>query len=433
MRREFETMVIGAGQAGLSVSYYLKAARRDHVVFEQAEQAAESWRNHRWDSFTLNTPNWQSQLAGGEIPGADPDGFLGRDEVVAYFEKYERRNHLPVRYGVQVWAVTPASSAAGYIVKTSAGAFWAKNVVVATGLYQKPRIPGFAKSLSPHIQQVHSDGYRNPSSLVPGAVLVVGSAQSGAQIAEELYQSRRKVYLSVSGAGRVPRRYRGKDINWWHEQLGMYEKRVDQLASPRAKFASKPHISGNAGGHTLNLHQFASDGVSLLGRILGAQGAVLKIASDLHENLAKADQFAAELMEKIDRHIERNALVFPQEELPKLTSGFEQPEIRQLDLRQVEINSVVWATGYSFDFSMVQVAAFDGDGFPIQRRGVTDYPGLYFVGLPWLHTVKSGLLFGVSEDAAHIASHILRRENRQTFDPPLAGELVEVGREALSE
>ena len=411
MKRDFDTIVIGGGQAGLSVSYHLALRQQEHIVLEQASKAAEAWRNHRWDSFTLNTPNWQSQLQGADIPGKDPDGFLSRDELVAYFAKYIQQNQLPLRYGVRVTAVKAAEDgyAIEYAVKTTAAVFRAKNVVVATGLYQKPRIPRFNGTLAPEIQQLHSDAYRNPDSLPDGAVLVVGSAQSGAQIAEELYQSGRKVYLSVSRSGRVPRRYRGRDINSWSNTLGLYERTVDQLNSPREKFGGKPHISGTKGGHTLNLHQFASDGVTLLGRVTELDGVTLKVARDLHKNLASGDQFERNLVAGIDSYIGKRRLMIAPEILPRLTAGFEQPERDELDLRHAGIQSVIWATGYSFDFSMVRLPVLDADGYPIQQRGVTSFPGLYFLGLPWLHSARSGLLFGVSEDAAHVASHIISR------------------------
>ena len=405
---EYETVIIGGGQAGLSVSYYLKRGGRDHIVLEQAAQVANAWRNHRWDSFTLNTPNWQSQLPGTDIPGEDPDCFLTRSEIISYFEKYIQQNELPIWYGAHVLTVKAGRD--GYMVETTAGTFRARNVVVATGLYQKPRIPRFNGALSLDIRQLHSDFYRNPDSLPAGAVLVVGSAQSGAQIAEELYQSGRRVYLSVSRSGRVPRRYRGKDINWWSNAMGLYERTVDQLKYPREKFGSKPHISGTRGGHTLNLHQFAKDGVTLLGRVTELSGATVKLAQDLHKNLAAADEFEANLAARIDSYIKKHRLAAPQEILLQLTDGFEQPERDELDLRQVNVRSVIWATGYSFDFSMVRLPIFDADGYPIQKRGVTSYAGLYFLGLPWLHNAKSGLLFGVSEDAAHVASRVIYRE-----------------------
>jgi putative flavoprotein involved in K+ transport len=359
----------------------------------------------------LNNPNWQSQLQGAGIPGKDPDGFLSRDELVSYFEEYIRQNRLPIRYQTLVFSV--AAVADGYAVETTAGMFRAKNVVVATGVCQKPRIPRFRGALPPDIRQLHADSYRNPDSLPAGAVLVVGSAQSGAQIAEELYQSGRKVYLSLGRSGRVPRRYRGRDINWWRNALGLYERAVDQPTSLREKVGSYAHISGAQGGHTLNLHRFASDGVTLLGRVTELDGATVKLARDLHKNLAAADRWEANLVARIDSYIKMHELVIPQEMLPQLTAGFAQPERDMLDLRQAEVGSVIWATGYSFDFSMVRLPVFDADGYPSQRRGVTTYPGLYFVGLPWLHNAKSGLLFGVSEDAAHIAFHIINREKSE--------------------
>ena len=425
--KEIETLIVGGGQAGVSVSYYLKLRGRDNLVLEQAEQAANAWRNHRWDSFTLNTPNWQSQLHGGGMPGNDPDGYLTRDQVIAYFENYIEQNQLPVQYGVRVSAIKPSLS--GYSVETNAGSIRAKNVVVATGVYQQPRIPRFSGALSPNILQLHSDSYRNPDLLPPGAVLVVGSAQSGAQIAEELYQSGRKVYLSVSRSGRVPRRYRGRDVNWWSNALGLYDRTVGELKSSRERFDSKPHISGTRGGHTLNLHQFASDGVTLLGRVMELDGAKVRVAHDLHKNLAAADQFETNIAARIDRYVEEHGMAVPQEVLPKLTSGFEQPERDELDLKQANINSVVWATGYSFDFGLVRLPILDADGYPIQRRGVTAYPGLYFVGMPWLHNARSGLIFGVSEDAMYVASHISIRQLSEVFccaelsEPGLAYEI----------
>ena len=409
---EVETVIVGGGQAGLSVSYHLKLLERDHVVLEQAKQAANAWRNHRWDSFTLNTPNWQSQLQGGGMPGSHPDGFLTRDEVVVYFETYIKRNQLPVQYGIRVSAIKPSLS--GYSVETNAGCFRARNVVVATGVYQQPRIPRFTGALSQDILQLHSDSYRNPELLPTGAVLVVGSAQSGAQIAEELYQSGRRVYLSVSSSGRVPRRYRGKDVNWWSSALGMYDRTVGELKSPRDRFDAKPHISGTKGGHTINLHQFASHGVTLLGRVMELDFAKVRLARDLHKNLVAADQFEANVAARIDRYVEEHGVVVPQEVLPKLTAGFEQLERDELDLKQADINSVIWATGYSFDFSLVRLPILDADGYPIQQRGVTAYPGLYFVGMPWLHNARSGLIFGVSEDARYLASHISMRQLSET-------------------
>jgi putative flavoprotein involved in K+ transport len=222
--------------------------------------------------------------------------------------------------------------------------------------------------------------------------------------------------LSVSRAGRVPRRYRGKDTNWWHERIGDYERTADQLPSPAAKFASKPIISGTSGGHTLNLHQFARDGVTLLGRIQGLKDGKVTLVQDLRENLAHADKFEDDFTKKIDEFVVKNGLDAPPEVLPRLRDGYNAEQLSELNLSDANIKTVIWATGYNFDFRMVQLSIFDGDGYPIQKRGVTDYPGLYFVGLPWLHNARSGLLWGVAQDAAHIAS-VIEREAFQWLEP----------------
>lgn len=432
MTRYIETVIIGGGQAGLAVSYYLSQRDRPHVVLEQAAQAANAWRSHRWDSFTLNTPNWQSGLPGAELPGDHPDGFIAREQIVAYFENYVERFHLPVSYGVHVETVRPNEDGRGYVVDTNVGRFVADNVVIATGLYQKPKFPAISADFPPHVQQIHSDGYRNPQSLPEGAVLVVGSGQSGAQIAEELYQSGRKVYLSVSRAGRVPRRYRGKDANWWQDKMGTYKRTVDQLPTPHAKFAAKPQISGKDGGHTLNLHQFARDGVALLGRVLGVSKGTIMLAQDLKENLARADKFEADFAKSVDEFIGKNGMEAPVEELPVLRDGYSVEQRTELNLKDADITSVIWATGYSFDFGMVRLPVFDSDGYPIQKRGITDYPGLYFVGLPWLHNAKSGLIFGVAEDAAHLADSIEQQADHRRA-PCIAGRKSSVPAERDSE
>lgn len=404
-----ETIIIGGGQAGLVVSYYLTQNHRRHIVLEQAAAAVDAWRNRRWDSFTLNTPNWQSALPGAERPGSGPDGFLSREEIVSYFEDYVQRFRLPVHYNVRVESVEQNQTGTSYVVQTSSGLFEARNVVIATGLHQFPSIPSFSAYLPSSIKQIHSDHYRNPQSLPLGSVLVVGSAQSGAQIAEELNQAGRRVYLSTSRAGRVPRRYRGKDANLWQHEMGFYERTVDQLPSPKAKFASKPQISGKDGGHTISLHQFARDGIVLLGRAQAVRGSHLILAPDLKDNLARADKFEADFVKRVDEFIEANQIDAPEETLPDLRDGYQSTDPPELDLRAANITTVIWATGYKFDFSLVHLPILDSDGYPIQRRGVTAFPGLYFVGLPWLHNAKSGLIFGLAEDAARIAATIVER------------------------
>jgi putative flavoprotein involved in K+ transport len=407
MPTHVNTIIVGGGQAGLAVSYFLTLQGRDHLVLEQADAPADAWRNHRWESFTLNTPNWQTQLPGALHEGDDPDRFMSRKEIITYLERYVERFHLPVRYGSRVKSVERDSRWGSYIITTEDGAsIVARNVVMTTGLYQKPKIPSFSADFPTEVRQIHSDAYWNPQELLPGAVLVVGSAQSGAQIAEELYEAGRKVYLAVGRAGRTPRRYRGKDANWWSEKLGLYDRTADQLPCPRARFAGKPIISGTRGGHTLNLHQFARDGVILLGHLQGVANGKIRLAPDLHENLAKADQHEADFAKAVDAYIAATGIAAPKDTLPALRDGFAAPLVSEVDVRAAGITNAIWATSYTFDFSIVRLPILDEDGFPIQKQGVTDYPGLFFVGLPWLRNAKSGLIYGVSEDAAYIAQAI---------------------------
>ena len=405
-----DTVVIGGGQAGLAASYLLTQQGRDHVVLERS-RVGERWRSARWDSFTLVTPNWSVLLPGFHYHGDDPDGFLARDEVVEYLERYVELFDPPLRLGVEATSVEQGPVGGRYIVETASGPLEANNVIVASGLFQTPKIPPLRIEMPSHILQIHSGEHRNPDALPSGAVLVVGSGQSGAQIAEELYQAGRKVYLCVGSAGRGPRRYRGKDVAWWLNEKGDGNRTVDTLPSPRAKFGSSPHLTGKAGGRTLNLHQFARDGVALLGRMIGVREGKITLAPDLMENLAKADKFEADIKKAVDGYILNAGLDVPEEPSDdrELRDGFDAEIITQLDLNAASINTIVWATGYTFDFGWVRLPVFDDDGYPIQKRGVTAYPGLYFLGLVWLYTAKSSLLAGVGDDAAHIAAHIAAR------------------------
>ena len=328
MSDQTNTVIIGGGQAGLSVSYYLEQCNRDHLVFEKALQPGNAWRNDRWDSFTLNTPNWTFRLPGAEYDGSDPDGFMPRDEIVTRFEQYVDRYALPVHFGVNVHRVEPSHQ--GYLVSTEQGNYHAENVVIATGLFQQPKVPAYSANLDNTILQLHSGQYRNPAVLPAGAVLVVGSGQSGCQIAEELYQAGRKVYLSVGSAGRAPRRYRGRDIFEWLNLSGFMDRSPDKLPSPQARFAGNPQLSGNNGGHDLNLHQFYRDGVVLLGRLQDIQGGCLSLAPDLKENLAKADKLESEIVNLVDGYISEHGIDAPEDHLPGMRDGFAAEDIQSL-------------------------------------------------------------------------------------------------------
>jgi putative flavoprotein involved in K+ transport len=413
MPEQVEAVVIGGGQAGLAISYYLTQQGRTHVVLEQATQIAPAWRNGRWDSFTLVTPNWTVQLPGFPYQGNDPDGFMRRADVVRHLEQYATSFQTPVRCRVQVPAVDPARNGQGYLVTTADAAHYATaTVVVATGSFQFPKPSPFHGAWPSEILQLHSSHYRNPSVLPPGAVLVVGSADSGCQIAEELNESGRRVYLCVGRAVRRPRRYRGKDSMFWAITLGRVELTADQLPSPSARFAANPQLSGKDGGHTLNLHQFARNGVTLLGRLVRVEGHRIAFAPDLPENLANADKASDDFKHEVDAFVRRTGMDVPAPEpdlVDEVRSDVGRHAPATLDLKAAGITTVIWATGYGFDYSWVHLPVFDDYGFPVQQRGITRFPGLYFLGMNLLYNRKSGILLGVGEDAAHIAAAIAAR------------------------
>jgi len=401
-----ETVVVGGGQAGLATSHYLKQQGLKHIVLEQSDRPAHVWRDGRWDSFTLVTPNWALRMPGAEYNGPEPEAFMSRDDVIAYFDRYVDQFQLPVRCNSRVDRVD-ALELGGLRVQTSDETYEANNVVIATGHEQLPNIPLAASGLSSGITQLHSSQYRNPDALPKGAVLVVGTAQSGGQIAEELYQSGRNIYLSVCNAGRAPRRYRGKDIFGWLLDIGFFDIPADRFPVPREKFAP-PHVSGKQGGHTLNLHQFVRDGVTLVGHFRAASGHTIEFAPDLHETLGRVDGFEKQVTSMVDGYIQANGLQLPAEELPELREGYQQPIVETLDAQSAGITSVVWATGYEHDHGLVKLPVFDHEGYPVQNRGVSEQPGLYFVGMPWMPGLKTGTLAGVGEVAHHVVNEMTR-------------------------
>ena len=340
----------------------------------------------------------------GSCPGPD---------VVRHLEQYAASFQAPVRCGVQVTAVDPARDGQGYRVSTADGATYAAaTVVVATGSFQFPKPSPFRGTLPPEVTQLHSSHYRNPSALPPGAVLVVGSADSGCQIAEELYESGRRVSLCVGRAVRRPRRYRGKDSLFWGITLGRVEQTADQLPSPSPRFAANSQLSGKDGGHTLNLHQFARNGVTLLGRLVGVDGYRMALAPDLQENLTNADNASEDFKKAVDAFVRRTSMDVPApkpDPIDEVRSDAGRRAPAALDLKAAGITTVIWATGYGFDYSWVHLPVFDDYGFPVQQRGVTRFPGLYFLGMNFLYSRKSGILLGVGEDAAHIAAAIAAR------------------------
>lgn len=402
--QSIETIIIGGGQAGLGTSYCLGQLGHEHIILEMADRPAPVWSNGRWDSFTLVTPNQVFSLPGAEYRGPDPDAFMSRDEVVQTFENYVVEHNLPLTLNSRVERVRATASGRLEVV-ASTGTYTARNVVVATGYEQAPKIPNSAWAVPKQVAQLHSSEYRNPSALPEGAVLVIGSAQSGAQIAEELYTSGRKVFLSLGKTGRAPRKYRGRDAFLWLLDIGFLDLPADKMPMPAEQF-SPPHVSGTKGGHTLNLHQFSSEGVTLLGHLEGFENGSAHFAGDLHQVLARVDGFEKQFTQMVDGFVQQRGLDYPQEELPQLRAGFDQPVIEKLDLAANGISSVIWATGYRHGYDFVDIPVFDARGFPLQQQGVTSHPGLLFAGMPWMPGLRTGTLAGVGDVARRTANHI---------------------------
>jgi putative flavoprotein involved in K+ transport len=403
------TVVVGAGHAGLVMSHHLRAAGREHIVLDRRTELGGGWRD-RWDRFQLVSPNFVTALPGFPYDGPDPDGFMTRDEIAGRVAAYAAAIDAPVFPGTNVTRVAADPAPPGrFRVETDRGAVQAEEVVVATGAFHTPCVPATA-TFAPAIHQLHAHHYRNEAQLPPGGVLVVGSGQTGVQLAEELHGAGRAVTLSVGHCGRVPRRYRGRDIFWWLRSLVVDGPRVeaelptvDELPDPRAKFACNPHLSGHGGGHDTNLRRFAADGMRLVGRFEGADGYRARFAADLAANLAFADVFFDERFRGlIETFIVRAGIDVPPDDCVPFER--EVPEVTELDLRAEGISTVLWTTGYAPDYGWLDLPVLNEFGVPRHVRGISEVPGLTFIGLLWQHNQASANFVGVAADADYLAS-----------------------------
>lgn len=402
----YSAIVVGGGQAGLSASYYLQQQDIDHLVLEK-HSLTHTWRNQRWDNFCLVTPNWQCALPGHPYDGPDPHGFMRKADIIAYLDAFIAKVQAPVREGVTVQRLVMRPEG-GYRLDTSAGEFSADQVIVASGGYHTPIIPRLAERLPASIVQLHSEQYRNADSLPPGAVLVVGSGQSGAQIAEDLHLAGRQVYLAVGDAPRCARHYRGKDVVDWLAEMGYYEIGVDTHPLREGVRDNTNHyVTGRDGGRDIDLRRFALEGMQLFGRLNSLEGEVLTFSADLAAKLDAADAVYNRINASIDQYIAQHGIDAPP------GAPYEplwRPEglPTTLDLGSAGITSVIWCIGFQPDFSWVDVPVFNGRSYPGHTRGVTAQPGLYFLGLPWLHTWGSGRFSGVARDAEYLVAQLSR-------------------------
>ena len=415
-QKRFSVIVIGGGQAGLSASYLLKERGIDHIVFEK-NRIAESWRSKRWDTFCLVTPNWQCKLPGHPYSGPDPHGFMVKDEIVEYIESYARTFQPPICEGVTVSRLRRDDSD-NFEATTEIGIFAADQVIVATGGYQDATVPRLAERVATAIRQIHSSDYKNPDLLPPGEVLVVGSGQSGCQIAEDLHLAGRRVHLCVGGAPRTARRYRGKDVVDWLHDMGYYDKPIhEHPQKERVRTKANHYVTGRDGGRDIDLRKFAMEGMRLYGRLKEIRGSALLFAADLQQNLDQADAVAESIKNTIDKHIEANGISAPVE--PRYEPPW-QPDTQMLEIDYVAagISSIIWSIGYHADYRWIELPIFDGKGYPGHHRGVTHTPGLYFLGLPWQYTWGSGRFSGIARDAEFLVEQI---EAVRAYKPRMNG------------
>lgn len=416
---ELGAVVVGGGTAGLAAGYYLGRAGVETVVLER-DRIGETWRSQRWDSFVLNTPAWYSRLPGDPEPTpAERDSFASAPAFLGRLEAYAARHGIVVRTGATVTRVAAASSARDGLVVSVDGPggsdeIRARSVVVASGILNVPRLPPIAGSLPAGIRQLTAASYRRAGDLPAGAVLVVGSAQSGVQLAEDLVSEGRVVYLCTSSVGRARRRYRGADMFEWLAQAGFFDRTPDQLPEPRTRVPVNPQTSGvGPRGHTVSLQSLATLGVTLLGRPRSIVGDRLLLDDTLGANIAAGDRVSADLKGLADRFIAATGRTpgpvepDPADEPHPDPASVHSPA--ELDLERAGIGAVVWATGFRGDFSYLPRAVVDDEGRPVHVQGVAPLPGLFFVGFPWLTKQKSGIIIGVGEDAERIAGHIARR------------------------
>lgn len=410
-----EVVIIGAGQAGIAMSEHLQSRGVPHIVLEK-NRIAEAWQSRRWDSLVANGPAWHDRFPTQEFDGVDPDGFATKDQVAEYFRTLVERNDLPVRTGVTVTSVTERENARGYLVETDQGAIAADYVVAATGPFQTPVIPKII-SESSGITQIHSNSYKNPAQLGEGAVLVVGAGSSGVQIAAEIQKAGKKVYLAVGPHDRPPRAYRNRDFCWWLGALGKWDLAAPPVGADHVTIA----VSGAEGGHTVDFRNLAASGITLLGRANSYADGKLQIGSDLAVNIARGDDNYLSLLREADEYIERNGLDLPPE--PEAHELGADPDcvtdpILELDLAEADVRTVIWATGFGVDYSWLAVdGALDERGYPVQQRGVTPVPGMYFLGLPWLSRRGSSFIWGVWHDAKYLADQIEIQRKYRDYEP----------------
>ena len=410
-----DTLVVGAGQAGIAISEHLGNHGVPHLVLEK-NRIAEAWRSGRWDSLVANGPAWHDRFPNLEFTDVKPDAFPAKERIADYFVTYAKQLEAPIRTGVEVLGVHRNNGSPVFTVETTQGVIEARNIVAATGAFQHPVIPPVVPE-GTAVKQLHSFYYRNPEQLPAGAVLIVGGGASGAQIADELRRSGRKTYLSIGPHDRPPRSYRGRDFVWWLGVLGLWDIAAQEPGQEHVTIA----VSGAYGGKTIDFRRLAGEGITLLGLTQSYHDGVLSFAPDLQQNIAHGDSSYLSMLDAADAYVEHTGIDLPPD--PEARKAFADPDclrnpLSSLDLDAAGITTIIWATGFRQDFSWLKVDIFDETGNPRHQRGVSPEPGIYFLGLPWQSRRGSTFIWGVWHDAKYVADQIAIQRSYLDYKTP---------------
>lgn len=410
---KIDTVVVGGGQAGIAMSEHLSDMKIPHVVLER-NRVAEAWRTQRWDSLVANGPAWHDRFPNLTFDDVAPDAFPTKERMARYFEDYARMIDAPIRTNVEVKRVRKLDGRPGFLVSTSNGEIEAQRVVAATGPFQVPNVPTIVPE-DAGVVQTHSSAYRNPEILPEGAILVVGGGASGCQIAEELRRAGRKVFLSVGEHYRPPRSYRNRDYVWWLGVLGKWDEIKTTPKKKHVAFA----VSGYDGGRTVDFRRLGNMGITVLGMTESYENGVIRIADDLVENILQGDRAYLDVLREADAYVARNGIDLPPE--PEAWEFVPDPAcitnpVRAVNLVQENVSAIIWATGFRFDFSWLDVDAFHEDGTPFHKRGISAERGIYFLGLPELTNRASSFIYGCWYDAKYIATHIDVQRNYTAYE-----------------